>query len=48
MADCVLVPQVIGAKKYKVNVPAEYPTIHKVYRNMIALESVGTALADVL
>jgi glutathione S-transferase len=47
LADCSLIPQVIGAKKYQVNL-ASFPRICKVYNNVIALDSVKEQLSDVL
>jgi maleylacetoacetate isomerase len=47
LADCSLIPQVIGAKKYQVNL-ARFPRICKVYNNVIALDSVKEQLSDVL
>jgi glutathione S-transferase len=47
LADCSLIPQVIGAKKYQVNL-ASFPRICNVYNNVIALDSVKEQLSDVL
>lgn len=47
LADCALVPQVIGAKKYQVDM-TPYPNICRVYDNVASLEAVQEGLDDVL
>lgn len=47
LADCALVPQVIGAKKYQVDM-TPFPKICRVYDTVVNLESVKKGLADVL
>jgi maleylpyruvate isomerase len=47
LADCALVPQVIGAKKYQVDM-TPYPNICRVYDNVSSLEAVREGLGDVL
>jgi maleylacetoacetate isomerase len=47
LADCVLIPQVIGAKKYKVNLSL-YPRICGIYKEVTSLETVKEGLAEVL
>jgi glutathione S-transferase len=47
LADCALVPQVIGAKKYLVDM-TPYPKATKVHDNVLALDAVKEGMADVL
>lgn len=47
LADCALVPQVIGAKKYMVDMSL-YPNCVKVHDNVLAMEEVHTTMADVI
>ena len=47
LADCALVPQVIGAKKYLVDLKP-YPKIMHVYQNVMNLDCVKTTMGDVL
>jgi maleylacetoacetate isomerase len=47
LADCALVPQVIGAKKYLVDM-TPYPKATKVHDNVMALDVVKEGMADVL
>jgi glutathione S-transferase len=47
LADCALVPQVIGAKKYLVDM-TPYPKATKVHDNVLALDVVKEGMADVL
>jgi glutathione S-transferase len=47
LADCALGPQVIGAKKYGVNLEP-YPKIRRIYDNLFTLEEVTEGMTDVL
>ena len=47
LADCALVPQVIGAKKYLVDM-TPYPKVTKVHDNVLTLDVIKEGMADVL
>ena len=48
MADCALVPQVVGAKFYLVDVANKYPKIERVYQEMKSVPEIRAALGDYL
>lgn len=48
LADCCVVPQVIGAKLYQIPVEEMYPKVWRVFQAVTALESVKEGLHDIL
>ena len=47
LADCALIPQVMGAKKYRVPLD-DFPRICEIYNNVVALEAIQEHLKDTL
>ena len=47
LADCAVTPQVIGAKKYLVDM-TKYPKLLRVHDNVLALEEVQKTMKDVI
>jgi maleylacetoacetate isomerase len=45
LADIALVPQVVNAERYRLDL-APYPTIARIYRNCVALEAFANAHPD--
>eukprot|EP00934_Nitzschia_sp_Nitz4_P003746 Nitzschia sp. Nitz4//scaffold534_size3535//575//1297//NITZ4_009264-RA/size3535-processed-gene-0.0-mRNA-1//1//CDS//3329554121//3736//frame0 len=48
VADCYLIPQMINAKRYHVDVDVKYPTIMKVFWNVVNYKNMKEVLADTL
>jgi len=49
LAECFLVPQILGAKRVKIaDVKSTYPNLYRIYENVIGIEEVKATLSDIL